>query len=1482
MKKIKNRYSQIIFKIIFIFTLTVVSYSLFNIYFNDIVQKILLKTLNVEIKFDKVKFYNIGKLKITNVTLKNLEKEELVRAKEVIIDYNIKNLKHISSITVKNAIISIRMYDNYDISIVEAFSNDDEVEEIIEEFVKKNKVSENLHEKSHENEVKESILDKIIVLNSVLKYRDEMHKIPIEKTLNNLNGELNFNDAYGISIIAVGSNKTERFEFNLYTTKDDKKEFILNIHDLEINNDILQYGYSDESINFEKGFADVNLKYDNTGITGDVLFKGVRVKYSDIKNKIEYINGKVDLYNDHVFIEATGYLQKNKVNFDLLYDFNKENLNINVEVGNINYRDLKNYKALDEIDLNINGNINYGKLSLNYNVANDKLDLDIIGNADRIFIENHEISYIDAKINYSDNIWNLNKIIFNYGNEVYDNINVAADVVLDGIATEDDVSINFNINNIDTIIEAEYILGNLNYNFSNQKLIINYKNNDFKGNLNYNKEKKLNLNIDIKNVVKFNYDKYSGKVLGEIDFNYNFKTNKIEKTYYDLKVIGFYDIDKISLEGSVVDTNFDFKKIYIVNNESDIYFLGNYNFKSGKYDFKIIQIYANLKEFITELPSDIYITGRGNITGLNDKFTLESTVNSYNGAYILDYEILRGKIKLDYNKGKIRANGSSILKKLGYKNQYVQDLDIKYRYNNDTLYIDKFSNNILTITGNCNIIDMNLDLKYRLNNYKLKEIELLKEYELKGDITEISGIVKGKIDNLTITTSLKNINLQYKDIKNININGDLKLQDGILAVNKVSINNNLINGKYEIASRNFDVKLNIMEENFNKYYTIPNFPLTFKAIGELNLWGNLEDVKSTGKLSLSNVYYNGIEIPKLYLQYSYNKGNLNDILNTGVFNLSNIEFINKKGELLLNASAIFDVINKKTEINLKEQELDLKKLQYLYPNTSFDGKLKMQFNLKSDLFKMEYKAKIMSDLITINNIEIRDIKNQISGNEDEINIDTVSMNYNKNLVNFYGNLKLNPFEYNFKIVAKNAELEFLNLFLRDKIKDIKGTANINITLTDKESRGSLILKKVSFKDLDNYADVEDVNANINFEKQIINISKFSGKINKGSFNIEGFVGLPKIEAEQLTNFREMRNNKKLKLNFEESPFGKLDSNLNIKFENIIYYYQNLIKLNFSGNLKMKNKKLDGIITLNEGEIRGIPENIHTKTEDNDLNILSLVDLDITFLIKNGMKISLDKFSVIEDIEANIGGGGKLKNIGTNLNFVGTLSAEKGVITFNNNFFEIEESVVIFDDPYRYLDNLSPIISITAKTEIASEKIYVKINGTYPELTYILLAENPDLSHEDIISLLAFHNKLTDSTPQGVVKDRLEEQLRKELFDPISKKIEEIFALSKVKLYSDVLKQNGEEITITEDLRLGASIELKDLFYKNFLFWNLKVKLSSDEPGQLDYYDFWFDYNIRENISVSLGMQRKQKTETETEGNLHIDLEFRKRFDVNFF
>ena len=52
MTKINNRYSQIIFKIIFIFTLTVVSYSLFNIYFNDIVQKILLKTLNVEIKFE--------------------------------------------------------------------------------------------------------------------------------------------------------------------------------------------------------------------------------------------------------------------------------------------------------------------------------------------------------------------------------------------------------------------------------------------------------------------------------------------------------------------------------------------------------------------------------------------------------------------------------------------------------------------------------------------------------------------------------------------------------------------------------------------------------------------------------------------------------------------------------------------------------------------------------------------------------------------------------------------------------------------------------------------------------------------------------------------------------------------------------------------------------------------------------------------------------------------------------------------------------------------------------------------------------------------------------------------------------------------------------------------------------------------------------------------------------------------------------------
>lgn len=1469
-KKKINKKSRFWIKFLLIIILLINVYFVIKIHFQGVVKEILLNTLEIKVEFEDVKISTLGKLKITKVKIKNLEGEELVKAKEVIIDYNINNIKHINSITAKNAEISIRLYEDYKVSIAETFVKDTE-----------NSIKKDKKEKNKKEKVK---LDKIAALDSIVKYRDETLEEPFEKILKNVNGVLLLDENNDVSIRAIGSNNSERYEFYLYQNENDKIEFELKANDVNIDNKIMQYAYKEESISYERGLVDVYIKKSEQDITGEAFFKGVKIKYEDIKEEIEYISGKADILKNEVVVKATGFLQKNKADFDLNYNMDNKILKIGIKAENVNYKVLKNYNALENIDIPVNGSLNTAELKLEYSVNDKKLNLFVKGDADRIFFAEHEFSYLDFNLSYFNNRWNINKLSFNYGTEIYDKINISANIFFRGNIENENLEGKFILNDFNSNLNIKDLKGNIKYDFKSSNLNIDYQNEEYfiNGNLEYNSKNGIRAYFNSDKPVKLKYKDYEAKILGKLNLNYNMKNKKIEKTEYDLKIFGFKNIEKISIDGEFDNDILKFKKIYVTQNESYTYLVGDYNLKNEKYNFKIIQTQVNLKEILKDFKEDIWFNGLGKIKGEKNKFTIDTTIESYSGKYYIDYEILRGKIILNYDGEKFTARGNSILKKLGFQNQYVQDLDIRYRYRDNMLYIDKFANNILTISGNCNIIDKSLDLNYKLNEYQIKQIIFLKDYDFSGNIKEITGNVKGDFENPVVNMNVKNMNLNYKNIKNIKINGNFGFEKDTLYFKDLYIDQNLISGKYNLNTEDLECKINIMENSFEKYYSIPNMILNFKAFGELNLWGNLKNIRGIGKLNLSKVYYEGIEMPNLYLRFTYNKGNFYDILNTGIVNFSEIELLGQNREKVISSTAYIDLETKKTEFNIEEQEFNIEKMQYIYPETELKGNVKLKFNLKSNLEKLDYTAEITSKELYIKNIEIKDIKNKIKGNEKEINVDTISMNYNGNPINLYGNMKLNPLKYNFRIFANNTDLSFLNIFLKDNFKDIKGRANVNIFLNDEDTRGSLFLKNVSFSDIKSFVEVENLNANMNFEKQTVNISKFTGNINKGKFNIEGFVGIPKIDAEKITNFREMNKKNKLKLDFEESPFAKVDSNLNIDFENIVYYHQNLLRLNFSGNLKMRNKKISGLITLNEGEIRGIPDKIETEKKENTNNILSLVDLDINFMIKSGMKISLDKFSVIEDIEANIEGGGRLKNVNENLNFLGTISTGKGVITFNGNYFEIEKGMLVFDDPYRYLPDLNPVVSISAKTEIAREKIYVKINGNYKELSYVLLAENPDLSHEDIISLLAFHNKLIDSTPQGVVKDRLEEQLRKEIFEPISKKIEEIFALSKVRLYSDVLKQEGEDITLTEDLRLGATAEFRDILYKNIIFWNLKVKLSSEEPGQLDYYDFWVDYNIRENMSISLGMKRQQKTESETEGNLHIDLEFRKKFNFNFF
>jgi len=1436
-------------------------YVILRINFHSIVKKTLYNNLNIETDFKSINFMNFGKLKLKKVVIKSKSGEELVKAREVIIDYNLSDLKHINSIVAKNAVINIRLYDNRKkVSIVDPFINLGK------------------GPKSTEDKGKKKVrLDMILAVDSTLNYIDETFEDPVIKQLKSVDGAVLFDENNNIEIKANGTSKQERYEFKLTKNKGENLNFELNAVEVNIDNNIMQYAYRKEDLSFEKGRADVTIQLTDNGIEGICDFRGVKIDYQDLKNPIEHINGNAVINTKNVEVNATGLVQKNKVGFQLNYDTAKQDLHIKIDTKNLNYKVFENYKILEKLEFPVKGMIQNAELNLNYDVAENKFSIGIVANTDRLFINGYELNNINAAVSYIDDEWKIKKIQFEHDEEINENINVKGKTFLNGTFSKGEFNGKFILSDQKSNLDIDKLYGEINFSSLGKALKVKIYNKDrgLHSQLSYFQDGQINININAQKPIYLNYENEKIKFLGKTEISYDIKNSNLLYGNYDIKLFGLMDTDKISLAGTVQENKFNLKKVYIVKNDSYTYLVGKYNLENKKYDFKIIQTQFRINEFVKELKSEIWVHGYGNIKGQDKHFILESTLESDEGNYIFDYEFLTGDIVVEYDGKDFEIRGKSNLKKLGYKNQFVRDIALRYYYKDKMLYLDKFSNNILTITGNYNIIDQSIDFDYDIKNYKIKEIVFLEGYDISGDISKISGKIKNTIKNPRLTMSIADAAIKYKDAPSINIKGDFELEDYILSLKKVYLNENMLSGTYNIQNQKIEAKLNILEKKAGEYYKFENTSLNFQAIGEINIWGNLNNISALGKLSAKNIYYGGYECPDIYTRFTYTRGDILNLFKTGVLNFSEIVFLDKNDLSIMQASAYLDLINQETEINIENQEIDINKFNYIYPDKTLKGKLKVNFNLKSDLRKVEYKSEIISDEIKIGDILIKDISNKFKGNEKEFYVENISMNYNGNPLNFYGKLELDPLKYNFRLFATNVDLAFLNLFLNDKIRDVTGKADMNLVFNENESRGSLILENFGFKTLDEEFDFENINSKLIFEKQKININKLSGEINNGTFDANGYISLPQFK-DKIEDFREIDDSGIFVSRYDY--LKNVESDINIQFNNIMYYYDKIIKLDFSGNLRVRNRDITGNLDLNSGEIRGIPKQKNDKKDGE--GILSLINLDINFLIKDELQIVLEKFSIIEDIEANIEGGGKLKLQEEKFSFIGTISTEKGVVTvqtLNNNYFEINSGTIVFDNPYQYFPDVNPSIAISASTEIASETIYVDINGYYKNLNYMVRSDNENLSPQDIASLLAFHSPLKESSPQGVVIDLLENHLKNSVFDPISQKLQEVFSLSKVKVYSDLLKQEGEEITITEDFRLGATVELKDVLYKDLVFWNLKVKMSSDDPGELDYYDIWLDYKIREYMSISLGTKQQQKSETETEGNLHIDLEFKKRY-----
>lgn len=1473
MKDLLRKYHKV-FAVFVAVMLVMTSYSLYTTVRYSLpqtVRTILMKAVGPDIEMKSIEFKEFGRIEVKGVTLKDGE-ELILSAPKVEVRYSLKRIirGRIDSIDVENPKLWISRNENNDINIVEAFS--------------KNSSDDSPSNSKAGTGVP---IDIVMVRGGELLYRDTAYDRAIEKKVYNVKGYVSFHKSKGINLDFDGNIGDEKYRF-LFDNNDKRYSLGIKLGDVNINDDLMQYAYDSEDLSYLSGVVNLDLTIEPDSFTGSGDFRKASVTYKGLSGTPRNISGNVSFNGDKIYINSGYDLDGEKGQF-LLSLVRGEGLDLDFYFKDINYAFLEKYDLLKEQKLPLEGT----EFELVHANLNFNKDYDL---AVRVDFKSPEYVFKNLK---GENIQG----IFRYENEkfYFDDVNflgyfentsfpVNGMVDLECVLDKKGGKLKYKISDIESKSNLENTSGNVYFDFNNNKINFDMNSNliSFKGEVDTGK-KLLSIKQDTEDILEVTVEErdYANRSTMEIIYDYGEKTFLLGKGKINIKT-GEHEV---TADIFAVKDNFKVNSLVYTKGDSEVTGDGQLNVKTMEYSLNFATVNLDISSFL-KVP-DLQLKGdyKGSIEGKNLEFQGNIKVKNLNGKYFAEFNNLEGDIYVKYD-GKLKGYFKGYLDKLSYVGTSFYDFQFDGSLENDILTIKEFGNNILTIQGTYNIIESNVDFQYKISDLTNKKLDFL---HVDFNAEKIQGNVKGPLNNITAEALLEGVTVKLERGQNLKLSGKVDFNDKTVEFQNLKVNENILNGIYKVDDKSYSMKLNLFEENLPGYYGDIN--LKYRVMGEVYIWGYGDNIRSFGKVSADRVYFRGNRFPNVYLEGSFLGETGEELGKNGRVDLKRIVLLNDKGEDILEAKANFDLKDKYLDLQSTKNQLDLSKTTYLSPYTKEEGIMNLDFRVKGALDKLMYKASLTGDSINISDIKLDNIDVDVTGDLEKFNLNKFSLDYLGNNLSAKGNLKFKPFNYDFNIASSEIDLKLLNLFLFSSgIEKIEGKSKIDIRLNNEKNKGRFYVENLR-GEIPKYGIlIQDVNSDIRLDNDRVFIEGFKGNVNNGEVSLNGYLKIPTIN--EVTD--------------DFDPMTSLDYFLSLKMDKIRYDYQNVIKLIISSDAVFQGNKVTGNFTLERGEVTGIPkisnENIDdlkskVSVADNEVVYTSQelgsdfsiagsgeknLEVDINVIIKEGIFIKLDKVAtLVENLEAVIKGGGKLTVKDKRTQFLGQIESQSGEITINNNLFEIDRAIAIFDKKDEYFPKVNPTLLVNARSTISNEEVYIGVSGEYESMD-LTLSSSSGLPQEDIAALLAFHKTLDSTgTSNLMVKNVLDSQISKQLFSPVSNEIQKLLRISKFKISSDLeaYDESEENYQQSSSLGLGASIEAENPIYKDKLFWNAKARIADTQYGDsIDEYDVILEHRFAKSFSWGLGVGKLpqgslNKDEDEQSNlNYHIDFKFRKSYD----
>ena len=1473
MKDLLRKYHKV-FAAFVVVILIMISYSLYTTVRYSLpqtVRTILIKAVGPDIEMQSIKFREFGRIEASGVTLKDGE-ELILSAPKVEVRYSFRRIikGRIDSIDIKNPKVWISRDKNNNINIVKAFS-------------KKSQSGKSSTSKAGTGVP----IDMITATGGELIYRDIAYERPIEKTVYNVKGYVSFHKDKGINLDFDGDIGEEKYRF-LFDNNDTRYALGIKLNNININNNLMQYAYNSEKLSYLSGTVNLDLTLKPGSFTGSGDFRNASVTHEGLSGTPENISGNVSFNGDKIYINSDYDFDGKKGQF-LLSLVRKEGLDLDFYFKDVDYAFLEKYDLLKRQKFPLKGT-EFDLVHVNLNFNKDyKLAVNVDFKSPEYFYKNLKAEDIQGIFRYENEKFYFDDVNFMgyFENSAFP-INGMVD--LECVLDKEGGRLQYEISDIDSKSNLKKSSGNAYFDFNDKKINFNMDSNliSFEGDVDIGK-KLLSIRQDSEETLEVTVEDrdYSNKSTLEIIYDYKEKTFLLGKGNINIKT-GEHEV---TADIFAIKDNFKVSSLVYTKGNTEITGDGQVNVKTMKYSLNFASVNMDISSFI-KIP-DLKLIGdyRGSIEGQNLEFQGDIKVKKINGKYFAEFNNLEGDIYVKYD-GKLKGYFKGYLDKLSYLDTSFYDFQFDGSLENDILTIKEFGNNILTIQGGYNIIESNVDFQYKISELSNKKLNFL-HVDFNAD--KIYGNVKGPLSNVSAEAFLDGVTVKMQRGENLKLSGKVEFKNKTVKFQNLKVNENILNGTYKTDEKIYSLKLNLFEENLPAYYGDIN--LKYRVMGEVYIWGYEDNIRSYGKVSADRVYLRGKRVPNAYLEGSFLGKTGKELGKNGRVDLSRVVLLNDTGEDILEAKAYFDLNNRYIDVVSSEKNLDLSKTSYLFPYTKEEGIMNLDFRIYGPLDNLLYKIDLSGDSINISDIKLNNIVLNLTGDLEKFSLSKFSLDYLGNNLSTKGNLKFKPFTYNFNILSSEIDLKLLNLFfVSSGIEKIDGQSKIDIHLNNEKNKGRFYVENLR-ADIPKYGIlIQDVNSDIRLDNDRVFIEKFKGDVNNGEVSLDGYLKIP--------NFDE------IKVDFD--PMTSLDYSLSLNMNKVRYDYQNVVKLILSSDALFKGNKITGNFVIERGELTGIPEISNENIDDlkskvsvgqnqlvytgqelgSDFSITGTgeknLEIDIDATINEGIFIKLDKVAtLVENLEAVIKGGGKFTLKDKKSQFLGQIESQGGEITINNNLFEIDRAIAIFDKTDEYIPNVNPTLLVSARSTISNEEVYIGASGEYKNID-LTLSSSSGLPQEDVAALLAFH-KTSDSTGTSnvMVKNILDTQISKQLFSPVSNEIQKVLRISKFKISSDIVAYDESEENYQESssLGFGASIEAENPIYKDKVFWNASVRIADTQYGDsLDKYDLSLEHKFAKSFSWGLGVGKLPQgslnidEDEQSDLNYHIDFNFRKTYD----